>query len=198
MISAGSWIAVCGCKGQHSVSSFSSVLHHGRVGECFASQGQTWEVSCFRLIFLRHFGVGGNHMIPFNAHSLFEVVKCFPVTLAAVLTPPLGVELFSPEFSKCYSAASTGILDDLHISCATQHLSPVEVQLPLPRFVTPILTFHKVMLSVVSLPRQALRSELLLLTWQSELTTVLSPCPWLSKCGKQKLNTKSKFFHQSF
>lgn len=56
---------------------------------------------------------------------------------------------------------------------------------------TPILTLHRVMFSVVSAPPSP-RSELLLLAWQLEFTTVLSPCPCPSKCGKQKLDTEQE------
>lgn len=110
------------------------------------------------------------------------------VTLAAVLTPPLGVELFSPVSSKCCSAESIGILDDLCISCASRCLSAVvtsQICASGPHLAQGDVFSH------VSAPPSP-RSELLLLTWQSELTTVLSPCLCLSKCGKQKLDTKNK------
>lgn len=64
----------------------------------------------------------------------------------------------SPLSRDSYSTKIASILGDVHVSC------PVKMQLPLPRFLQPVLTFHKVQILVMFLPRQALRSELWLLT----------------------------------
>lgn len=103
-------------------------------------------------------------------------VSC--VTLAAVLTPPLDVELFSPASSKCCSAESTGILDDLLISCAIQCLSPIKVHAVA---ISQICDSHphlpqKDVFSHVSGPRSPQVRTAVLIS-QLELTTVLSPCP---------------------
>lgn len=75
-------------------------------------------------------------------------------------------------------------------------ISPIRVQLPLPRFLPPILTFHKVKFSVMLPLHQALGSELLLLTQQLDLITDLPhlPCLWLAnKVSRNWRLRKSNF-----